>query len=75
MTELKRLSPRQIAIWAVVVGLSVLAGATLAVVGLIDLVQQRGSYSYQLPFAVILLGFGTAMTVIIVRQQRRFPKA
>lgn len=74
MTELKRLSPRQIAFWAVTAGLCVLAGATLAAVGVINLAQQRGGYSYLLPVAVILLVFGIALVVLTVRQQRRFPE-
>jgi hypothetical protein len=74
MPDLKRLTPTQLATWGVVIVASVIGGALLAFAGLQQLTEGPRSFQLQLPIGTILLVFGIAMTVIVVRQQRRFPR-
>lgn len=74
MADVKRLNASQLLFRIIVIALSVLVGLVLVLIGLGDLLAQKRSIWIQLPIGVILLVFGIGISVVVIRQQRRFPK-
>lgn len=74
MADVKRLNASQLVFWIIVIALSALVGLVLVLANLGDLLAQKRSIWIQLPIGVILLVFGIGISVVVIRQQRRFPK-
>ena len=74
MADVKRLNASQLVSWIIVIVLSVLIGLVLVLIGLGDLLAQKRSIWIQLPIGVILLVLGIGISVVVIRDQCRFPK-
>jgi uncharacterized integral membrane protein len=74
MSTPQRLTPRQLLIWAVIIGACVILGLVFIIFGMAELASKIPAGAFQLPLGVVLFVFGVLMAVFLARRQGRSSK-